>query len=422
MRLAIIAAAIALLGPLAGASGSVPAPPPDPTDPIYASEDWLARVGWSVAIADESRAYATIGIADSGVAVNSDDFSGFVWPDSADCETGHAIAASTPTVVDDTLGHGTVVASLAAAPINGFGMVGVSPWADLIFARFTADAFDLSHASCAIDWLVPAARNGPLVANLSFGASSSTPISRSTAALVRAGALVVAAVGNRSVTPGFAPLRAASSILVPARDPHTLAVGDMGGRIELRGPQLDIVAPGTDMVVPTATGFTSITYPQGGTSYAAAIVSGAASLVWGYEPQVTNPQVVAYQLRMGARRALAPAKGRWTAVDGFGSLWIPGALAIAPPADGEYEPNDSAATAARSTCPAHGACRISGIVVSTDDPADYWRVGRFRCPARLRHPAAVRLSCTRIGSSSRLRVTLARGRSIAAYTITLRAR
>lgn len=427
MRRASIAAVLALLVAAAGASGSVPAPLPDPTDPEYAAESWLSRIGWSPGLADESRAYATIGIADSGVAAASPDFAGLVWPDSADCQSGRAVAASTPSVVDDTLGHGTVVASLAAAPINGVGMVGVSPWADLVFARFTSDALDLSNASCAIDWLVPIARNGPLVANLSFGASSSVVISRSTATLVRAGALVVAAVGNRPAAGLGASHRSGSgAILVPARDLHTLAVGDVGGRIELRGPQLDLVAPGTDMRIPTVsaggTGFTTISYPQGGTSYAAAVVSGAASLVWGYEPQVTNPQVVAYQLRLGARRAFAPALGRWTAIDGFGTLWIPGALAIAPPPDTEFEPNDSAATASPATCPRRGPCRVSGIIVATDDPLDYWVVRRVRCPSPLRPPAAVRISCTRVGSSARLRVSLAPGKAIAAYTFTVRAR
>jgi subtilisin family serine protease len=377
-----------------------------PDDPYYHSETWLPAIHWSVP--NSSYAYPTIAVVDSGMMDGFDEFSNYITPDSADCTSGAPVSATSGAVVDDVspVPHGTQVASLAAAPINGIALVGVSPFSPVVVVRVTRDgSLDASRVKCALQWLVGLAAGGPLVVNLSmqFGSADGKTLQSVVNALVSRKALLIAATGNRSQG-------VASGVQWPAAFSHVMAVGDTERAWLLAGKQLDVLAPGTNLYLPQHDrSWEAITPPAGGTSYSTALVSGAAAVVWGAMPDVSNPQVVSYILRATSERS-----SRWSSSTGFGTINLARALAMAkkPPADDEFEPHDTAQT------PFKWSKRIlHGIVSASDDPVDWWKLKRVKsCHFRKSRGISVKCKASRKGAL--VRVTPKRANPLVAYTIT----
>ena len=76
----------------------------------------------------------------------------------------------TQTVAGREEYHGTIVASVAAAPANGAGLVGVYPDAALEIYDASSDLRGIS-ASSAVAGILAAAQKCPAVINLSFGST-----------------------------------------------------------------------------------------------------------------------------------------------------------------------------------------------------------------------------------------------------------
>jgi hypothetical protein len=223
--------------------------------------------------------------------------------------------------------HGTIVASTAAAPVDGIGAVGVNPNVPLR----VWDSGQLSDASviAAIEGAVAA---GPSVINLSLGGPLPTrPLQEAVLHAIATGSLVVAASGN--------DFRDGDDAQYPASFPHVLTVGssdrdDQPSRFSSSSPGLDLVAPGEDIPVqnPTDEGFRVFS----GTSFSAPAVAAAAAWVQTARPELTPAQLFEV-MRRSARDVFAPGYDTRT---GYGVLDIPGALAYpVPPAD-VLEPND----------------------------------------------------------------------------------
>lgn len=408
MRIGTCRAAATLLGlvllaPVAAAAA-------DPTDPEFrASHTWTSQIKWS-APSGVDVAYPTIAVVDSGMWSGFDDFAGYLDDESADClRKAKAVPISDVTGVEDTVGHGTKVATLAAAPANGKGSVGVSPDSHVIVVRVTDDENTVSNASveCAFRYLTEIAKRGELlIVNLSFSAFS-TPASRKALAdLIKAGALVVAASGNET------------KIDWPAKEPHVLAVGRPDGGAT--GAELDLVAPGSGLRLPVIGGGWK-TGSDTGTSFAAPIVAGVAARVWGKYGEVLNPQVIAYLLREHATRS-GP---RFAASRGFGAVNLAGATsrkATSLPRIEEFEPNDGTATAMpKAACTR--TCTLRGLVVDSDDKVDYWRLtGRRSCPKprNIRVKSSVTANCFRIRGKVYAKVQRKAGnRAQQLYTVTI---
>ncbi len=358
----------------------------EPIDQYYSAsvEDggWLQRIGWSWDAIQHAHyddvAYPTIAVVDSGIDDEHPEFAddGVIDPASADCRSGRPIVSKNgdlKRVRDLENGHGTIVAGLAAAPANGLGIVGASPYSTLLVVRIVPDG--LGGLACALEYLAAQMDHGPiglLVVNLSLfdPRSPSAAVRRGIAKLVRRGALLVAATGNVGENSG-------TRVGFPARLPHVLAIGDAERQALLKGPELDLLAPGGSLYAPViGGGWRPIGPPQ--TSYATAIASGAAAAVWGAHPDgsALTAQQVAWLLRATASRAKT-----WTRAQGFGTIDVGEALHFPPgriPADDESEPNDSASDAsgglALPPLACVKTCTRRGIVGTTDDPEDWWAV------------------------------------------------
>jgi serine protease AprX len=266
----------------------------------------------------------------------------------------------------DGYGHGTHMASIIAGretPRAGGGdyardtgnFYGMAPDARLVSVKVGArdGAVDVSQLIAAIDWVVQNRRRGGLnikVLNLSFGTDSTQgwdrdPLSQAAEVAARAGILVVAAGGNDGAT--------ASGLADPAFNPYVLAVGavDTRGTDSYDDDQVpgfsqhqdstkrwwhpDLVAPGVGIVASAVPGSQLATqYPTAligtgfirgsGTSQAAAVVSGAAALLWQKWPDLSAVQV--RELLVDGSTPL----GRSQFYEGNGELDLATALARGP--------------------------------------------------------------------------------------------
>jgi subtilisin family serine protease len=305
--------------------------------------------------------------------------------------------------------HGTATAGLIAAIRgNGIGIDGIAPNAMLISAEVSDSRgdgnFDNDAINRAIRW---AADQGARVINLSLASSGAPPAGQQAAIdyALKRGTLVVAAAGNcwQGATTRWAQCPFVHGAF-PAWLPHVLAVGATETHQQAVAPAdystpssrwIDLAAPGTLITTlwPTRNNpysptpgcpypGTTACYKTGtgsnqdwgltGTSYAAAMVSAGAAILFGADPRL-QPGQIAQLLEQTAQRVENDPQHQ----TGAGMLDIDAALARVrsgqiPPAD-FGEPNDP---------PARPASLPIGETVDatldwSDDPQDVYtaRVG-----------------------------------------------
>jgi len=183
--------------------------------------------------------------------------------------------------------HGTAMAGIIAAGINGFGIEGIAPEAGIIAIRACRQVSETSamgecYSSTVAEALDTAIQSGAKIANLSIG--SSVPDSLVVKILERgssAGIIFVAPAGNWPFQTG---------LVFPASHPSVVAVGgiDVKGAYfpnESVGEKTDVLAP-SDNILTTVPGgrhnFIS------GTSVSSAIVSGILALAAGENNGITR--------------------------------------------------------------------------------------------------------------------------------------
>jgi len=179
----------------------------------------------------------------------------------------------------DDNGHGTHVAGVVAAQLNGIGVVGVAPGAGLYAVKvLDKDGMgSYSQVIEAIDWAI---ENGMNVVNMSFGGSQpSQALDQAMNNACDRGILLVTAAGN-----------AGEGVQYPARYSSVIAVGavDLSNKLasfSAAGPELELVAPGVGVESTLPGNGYGI---KSGTSVAAPHVAGAAALVWSARPGLTN--------------------------------------------------------------------------------------------------------------------------------------
>jgi serine protease AprX len=241
----------------------------------------------------------------------------------------------------DGFGHGTHQAGIIAGQDDGYDakrpdsglFAGVAPDAKVLNMKVaTGDGgADVSQVIAAIDWVVEHREDAGMdvrVINLSYGTASEQswqvdPLARAVENAWKHDILVVAASGNDGL--------AASSLLMPAADPHILAVGaaDHRGTASLGDDvtadftnggnatrHSDVLAPGKSVVSLRVPGsYADVVHPEGrlagddtgrffrgsGTSQAAAVVSGEAALLFSAQPKLTADQAKAILVQTARR-------------------------------------------------------------------------------------------------------------------------
>jgi len=337
------------------------------TDPLEGQEWWLAAVGADRATPPGPGVPITI--VDSGVDPTHPEFAG----------RPNTTYFNGQTVFGREEYHGTIVASVAAAPENGVGIVGVYPNAVLQVHDASADPRGITDQS-AITGILAAADHCPDVINLSFGSvSPDAELEDAILTAVHNGCLVVVAAGNSG--------ESGSPTTFPAAWPHvfTVAATDRNDQVtsfSTTGQSVDIAAPGVDIIGAVPISRNASGYQDGlaGTSFSAPIVSAAAAWVWTLRPTLSAAQI-AELLRESARDIMSPG---FDPSSGWGIVDIPAALTAPTPQRDPSEPNDNVDQVkpgrlfetgqAPLTTPAKPSIRVAGSIDVTEDPRDLYRI------------------------------------------------
>lgn len=279
-----------------------------PDADIDAAEAWDLHTGG---------ASVTIAIIDTGVSQSHPDLQGRMVP-------GVNFTSSIGDATDDspTLSHGTQCAGVAAANTNnGAGMAGVN-WGARIMPVKVAAANGWSTDVVVAQGLAWAADHGVHVASLSIGFPNPSGILQAAVSYAAgSGMLIFASTGFQPQNP----------ILVPARLPEVIAVGatdpdDVLAWFTPTGPEIDLVAPGVNILTTTDTYDLPDGYIlQTGTSMACPMAAAVAALTWSANPTLTAGQVRA------VLESTADDKGPpgWDAQYGWGRINARAAVAAA---------------------------------------------------------------------------------------------
>ena len=269
-----------------------PAETTQPKDPLFPKQWSLTDRGVPEAWNEGATGRGiTIAIVDTGVALEHPDLRGNLVPGYNSIMGSEAEGAA-----QDTNGHGTQVAGIAAAERNGLGIVGVAYQAKIMPIKAMSSK-GVGFDDAIADGIIWAADHGAQIINLSLGsenASVESEILRQAVTYAyNKGCLLIAASGNYD--PEF---QANPGVGYPASDPRVLAITatDKAGKVtnySATGSEVDLAAPGDS--IPTSAwsraGGAGYTYASG-TSLAAPFVSGEAALIWGQHPEWSRDQVI----------------------------------------------------------------------------------------------------------------------------------
>ncbi|MFO1533090.1 MAG: S8 family serine peptidase [Thermoplasmatota archaeon] len=260
-----------------------------PADPLFAGYQYdlkAATTGIDAAWDTTTGAPTVlVCVVDTGQYRAHQDFAGTHWGAWKDFVAGKA------TPYDDN-GHGTHVTGTIAATLgNADGIAGIAPGVTVAGAKVLNRQGSGTYSAVAsgIAWC---ADQGAAVVNLSLGGADSATVASAVSYATAKGALVVAAAGNSGPC--------TSCVGYPAAQPEAFAVActdaaDLLCSFSSQGPEVDIAAPGKDIVSTYPAGIQPCQKRNGdcfvllsGTSMSTPHVAGLAALVKSAHPAFTN--------------------------------------------------------------------------------------------------------------------------------------
>lgn len=269
-----------------------------PNDPLYKDQWHMKRVGAERAWDYATGRGVTVAVVDTGIACETyGPFNKGTDLASTECVTGWNFV-SNDTHANDDQGHGSHVAgTIAQSTNNGIGAVGLAFDARLMPVK-VLNASGWGTTADVADGIRWAADHGAQVINLSLGGPRNSKVLQDAVTHARSrGALVVAAAGNSGGAVGF-PGACEGAVGVSATD-----ADDKLAKFSSRGPEVDIAAPGVNVVQQTICqgGKNKCEqYPgYSGTSMATPHVAGAAALL--VSLGVTDPDALEKRLERSAR-------------------------------------------------------------------------------------------------------------------------
>lgn len=185
----------------------------------------------------------------------------------------------------DENGHGTHVAGIAAAGVNGFGVEGLAPDLAILPVR-VLDQNGSGHNSDVAAGIVWATDHGADVINLSLGSPAQDANLQAAVDYARSrGVVVVAAAGDSwfQGNPTIYPAAYDDVIAVAATNQYQGRAG-----FSQSGDWIDVTAPGEEVV---STYIGNSYESMNGTSMAASFVAASAAMLLGSQPNLTPAQV-----------------------------------------------------------------------------------------------------------------------------------
>jgi hypothetical protein len=276
-----------------------------------------------------------------------------------------------------TISHGTATASVAAAPANGRGILGVWPGARALNVPLP----EVITCQASANGIAEAINHGASVINMSYGSAGLCfPEYVALQIAVGRGIIPVAAAGNEREDHN--PLE------FPGALPHVLTAAAVDARGRSTGfsnanAAVDLSAPGVGIMTAVPVRLDEEAPADGyehesGTSFSAPMIAAAVAWVRAARPQFTAGEV-AQAVRLSA---IDVGRKGWEADTGFGVLSVGRALQIVHPPKDTAEPNDDIVWVdgrafgkpAPLTFGGKGHARRNGLLDIFEDPADVYRI------------------------------------------------
>ena len=269
-------------------------------DPLFSSQTNLNQINipqaWDVTTGKD----IIIALIDTGIAKQHEDLIGKLWVNTkeipnnhrdddgngyVDDVNGYNFRQNNSNITDDN-GHGTSVASVIAANTNNTkGIAGINWHAKIMVLKALNElgGGEYTHVARAVRYAVD---NGAKLINMSFGTHlNNSELEQAVNYAISKGVAVIAAAGNNGQ----------NKLLYPAAYSGVIAVGAVdsaGARASFSnfGTGLDVMAPGLNIV--SANYEQSTAYSSNsGTSYAAAHITGLASLILSLYPSLSPQEI-----------------------------------------------------------------------------------------------------------------------------------
>ena len=288
-----------------------------------AGVDVRAPEGWDVTTGSTT---TVVAIIDTGVDLGHPEIAGLLADGSPRIVRAYNSSVEAPGASAwDSVGHGTIVAGVAVGRTNngpvfgGQGIAGMAGGAggDSAGCRVLAIKATPGHLLDALsselaEGIVYAVSRGARVINLSFGGDDDDDTMFDAISFAaRRGCVVVCGAGNgqdaRPQYPGYYARYGVGLSIAALKSDGTLA------RFSSRGPQVDVAAPGEDILSTYLTYGNAFDSPlrnyaaSSGTSFAAPFVAGIAGLAMGLQPSMTDNEFQEI-LRKTARDVGAPGR------------------------------------------------------------------------------------------------------------------
>ena len=218
-----------------------------------------------------------VAVIDSGIDYNHPDL-------AANYAGGYDFVNNDSDPMDDK-GHGTHCAGTIAAVDDDAGVVGVAPNVRLYALKVldSSGSGSWSDIIAAMDWCV---QNGIQISSNSYGASGypGSVVENAYINSYAAGVLHIASAGNNGNSTGTG-----DSVGYPGNFASVVAVGatnssDSRASFSSTGPGVELAAPGANIRSTVPGGYAN----YNGTSMACPHVSGAAAVLLGVDPTLTN--------------------------------------------------------------------------------------------------------------------------------------
>jgi type VII secretion-associated serine protease mycosin len=234
----------------------------------------------------------TVAVIDSGVSAIHPALAGKVVP-GAD----HVLPGGGPGDCDEN-GHGTLIAGIIAGRESvsaGFRFYGVAPDANILPIRVLRDqrrSFENDMATRIATAIRQAVDAGADVINLSLTTPDTPQLAAAVRYALQKRAVVVAAAGNSGES------GQAGQPSYPAAYDGVIAVAGINRQEQqvnssTEGDYVDIAAPGDQIAGPAPLGNGYLFSTEGGTSFAAAYISGVAALIKAYAPDLPPGEIAA---------------------------------------------------------------------------------------------------------------------------------
>jgi len=308
-----------------------------------AGADIRAPLGWAITTGSTA---TVLGIVDTGFDLHHPELAGTLADGSPRVIRAFNSSIEGPNgAPDDSVGHGTIVAGVAFGRSNngvvlGGGIAGVSGGSGgdsagcrIVEVKATPTRLTDALGSELAKGIAYAVIAGARAINLSFGGDEDNSDVRDAMSFAqRRGCVVICGAGNgqdeRPQYPGYYARYGNGVSVAAIKSDGTLA------RFSTRGPQIDVAAPGEDIMSTFLTYANAYDSPlrnyaaSSGTSFAAPFVTGLAGLAYTVQPDMIDNEFQAV-LRKTARDVGAPGRDD---VYGWGIPDAPALLtALLPP-------------------------------------------------------------------------------------------